>query len=90
MTGYEEVVARIVEGLAAFIALIIGWTLKLLKKDLDDKEQTLKDLEVRLQKVEVDLPKTYITKEDFHHFEDRLFPILHKLDAKLDNKVDKQ
>lgn len=81
-TGLEELIPGFIKGLVAFILAVLGWNIKNMKHDLDTVEDGL-------HRLKEDIPSTYLTKQDFRHFEDRIFPMLHRIDSKLDNKVDK-
>lgn len=81
-SGYEDFITGIFKGLIALIFAIIGWVIKGMKHDIETVGE-------RLHRIEVEVPKTYLSKDDFKHFEIRLFSTLERLENKLDHKVDK-
>lgn len=71
----NQQVFNIIIGLAAFFG---GWVLNSITKSIERL-----DADVR------DMPKTYITKEDYHRDIDEIKDICKQIFDKLDNKVDK-
>lgn len=82
MQGYEDLITGIIKGFIAIVVAVIGWIVKGMKSDIDSVSN-------RLRSVELEVPKTYLSKEDFKHFENKLFSALDRLENKLDHKVDK-
>lgn len=70
-----QVLFDIAVGIAAFFG---GWTLNSITKSIQ-----ILDRDVR------DMPKTYITKEDYHRDIDEIKDICRQIFEKLDNKADK-
>ena len=80
MNGYEDIISKVVAGIITSIFAIIGYTIKSIK-------QEILAVETRIHAVEVDIPKTYLSKADFVHAEDRLFLKLGSLETKLDSLI---
>lgn len=70
-----QMVFNILIGISAFFG---GWVLNNITKAIE-----------RLDKDVRDLPKLYITKEDYHRDIDELKDICRQIFEKLDNKADK-
>ena len=49
----------------------------------------VKDLQKDVQAIEVDLPKSYVSKDDFNMTMKRIEAMLQRISDKLDEKVDK-
>ena len=49
----------------------------------------VKRLEEDLHRIEIDLPKSYVTKEDFNQTMKRIEDMVRRIHDKLDEKVDK-
>lgn len=65
------------------ILCVLGW----LARQLWEAVQTLqKDL----HEIEVDLPKNYVSKEDYSATMRRIEEMVRRIDEKLDHKADKQ
>ena len=71
--------------LGAILTIISSWFLTIFKKQSTD----IKELDRRLRTVETELPKDYVSKEDFTHFDDRLFTKLDRMESKIEGKADK-
>ena len=71
----SQAVFNIVVGIAAFFG---GWVLNNITKAIERL-----DADVR------EMPKTYVSKEDYHRDIDELKDICKQIFAKLDNKADK-
>ena len=61
---------------------VLGWLAKTLWDAVGDLKQDLHN-------IEVDLPKTYLSKEDFHDTMSRIEDMFKYIQTKLDGKVDK-
>lgn len=77
MQGYDDLISKAIASIITCIFAVIGYTFRSIKHELDA-------VAAKVQHMEVDLPKTYLSKADYVHAEDRLFDKLDKLDAKLD------
>lgn len=71
----SQAIFNIVVGIAAFFG---GWVLNNITKAIERL-----DADVR------EMPKTYVSKEDYHRDIDELKDICKQIFAKLDNKADK-
>ena len=71
----DQMVFNIIVGIAAFFG---GWVLNNITKAIE-----------RLDKDVREMPKTYVTKEDYHRDIDEIKDMLGKIFDKLDNKADK-
>jgi len=67
---------------AGSVLAAMGW----FAKSLWDAVQELKR---DLAKLREDLPIFYVRKDDFKDFRDELINVLHRIESKLDSKVDK-
>ena len=71
----DQMIFNLIVGLAAFFG---GWVLNNITKAVD-----------RLDKDVRDMPKTYVTKDDYHRDIAEIKEMLGKIFSKLDSKVDK-
>jgi hypothetical protein len=71
----EQNIFNIVVGVAAFFG---GWVLNNITKSIERLDRDVRDM-----------PKTYVTKDDYHRDIDDVKDMLDKIFNKLDNKVDK-
>jgi hypothetical protein len=71
----EQSIFNIVVGVAAFFG---GWVLNNITKSIERLDRDVRDM-----------PKTYVTKDDYHRDIDDVKDMLDKIFNKLDNKVDK-
>ena len=71
----DQMVFNIIIGLAAFFG---GWVLNNITKAIE-----------RLDKDVREMPKTYVTKEDYHRDIDEIKEICKQIFQKLDSKADK-
>lgn len=61
---------------------VLGWFARQLFGDVKDLSKTISALKENL-------PKEYVLKDDFSNFRTELFDVLHRIENKLDGKVDK-
>lgn len=61
---------------------VLGWFARQLYGDVKDLSKTISALKESL-------PKEYVLKDDFGKFKIELFDLLHRIENKLDGKVDK-
>ncbi len=61
---------------------VLGWFARQLFGDVKDLSKTISALKENL-------PKEYVLKDDFSKFRTELFDVLHRIENKLDGKVDK-
>ena len=61
---------------------VLGWFARQLFGDVKDLSKTISILKESL-------PKEYVLKDDFSKFRTELFDVLHRIENKLDGKVDK-
>src|SRR5690349_10603374 len=74
--GFYKMINKKIEAVNARIDKEVNVEIKLVNEEID----LLKD---KLHQVREDLPKTYITKQEFDKFEDRLFKTLDTIQSKL-------
>lgn len=65
------------------IAGVFGWFGRTMWGAVQDLKKDLSDLQRHL-------PENYVAKEDFQRSEDRIVSILNRIEAKIDNKADKE
>ena len=71
----EQTIINIVIGLAAAFG---GWVLNNITKAIERLDQDVRDM-----------PKNYVTKDDYHRDIDEIKDICKQIFSKLDNKADK-
>jgi hypothetical protein len=71
----DQMIFNLIVGLAAFFG---GWVLNNITKAVDRLDRDVRDM-----------PKTYVTKDDYHRDITEIKEMLGKIFSKLDSKVDK-
>lgn len=66
--GVSHFFSDIVKWIGAAIMAAFGWLLKSTHKKIDDNKKAIEDAHDRLQEVEVDVAKNYMTKQEFLDF----------------------
>ena len=66
-----------------------GWILNSLKQSVDDLRKADSQLADKLQHIEVLVAGTYVKRDDMDKLGNALFAKLDKIEAKLDDKMDK-
>ena len=81
-----DIIWRVVEAALAFIMGIFGFVIR-------DHKREIESVRKRISELEVLLPESYLTKEDFQVYTERIYTLLDSInkDVKLllMNKVDK-
>jgi len=70
-------------------SLMLGAMLKTIWQSVKDLEQSDKEINDKLKKIEVTVAGNYIRRAEFNDMVQRLFTKLDAIDQKLDAKVDK-
>jgi len=81
-----QTIINIVIGLAGGLG---GWILNNLKSSIDELRKADMALTDKVQHIEVLVAGTYVKRDDMDKLGHALFAKLEKIEAKLDNKVDK-
>ena len=81
-----QTIINIVIGLAGGLG---GWILNNLKSSIDELRKADMELTDKVQHIEVLVAGTYVKRDDMDKLGHDLFAKLDKIEAKLDNKVDK-
>ena len=81
-----QTIINIVIGLAGGLG---GWILNNLKSSIDELRKADMGLTDKVQHIEVLVAGTYVKRDDMDKLGHALFAKLDKIEAKLDNKVDK-
>lgn len=73
----------------SLISFLGGWVFKRTFALLDKHEQKMENIEKLVHDIELSLPKEYVNKEDLSTFSEHINARFDKLEAKLDNIIER-
>jgi hypothetical protein len=73
----------------SILSFLAAWIFKRNFDIIDKQEDKIADLEKKIYGIEISLPKEYVNKEDLNKFSDHINSRFDKLEAKLDNIIER-
>jgi hypothetical protein len=73
----------------SILSFLAAWIFKRNFDIIDKQEDKIADLEKKIYGIEISLPKEYVNKEDLNKFSEHINARFDKLEAKLDNIIER-
>lgn len=73
----------------SILSFLAAWIFKRNFDAIDKQEDKIADLEKKIYGIEISLPKEYVNKEDLNKFSEHINARFDKLEAKLDNIIER-
>jgi len=73
----------------SILSFLAAWIFKRNFDVIDKQEDKIADLEKKIYGIEISLPKEYVNKEDLNKFSEHINARFDKLEAKLDNIIER-
>lgn len=73
----------------SILCFLAAWVFKRNFDIIDKQEDKISDLEKKIYGIEISLPKEYVNKEDLNKFSEHINARFDKLEAKLDNIIER-
>jgi hypothetical protein len=73
----------------SILSFLAAWVFKRNFDIIDKQEDKISDLEKKIYSIEISLPKEYVNKEDLNKFSEHINARFDKLEAKLDNIIER-
>jgi len=73
----------------SILSFLAAWVFKRNFDIIDKQEDKIADLEKKIYGIEISLPKEYVNKEDLNKFSEHINARFDKIEAKLDNIIER-